>query len=168
MKCSVLCLLVLSAAAQAEVVRSDAQGFQIRIETDIQAPPMAVYKQFLKVGEWWNDEHTWFGDAAGLSIKARAGGCFCEKNGRREAVHMTVSYVDPGKEVRLIGGLGPLQMMGIHGGMSWTFTANENGGTRVVQQYQVTGSIAGGMQALAPVVDQVQSIQQNGLAARFD
>jgi hypothetical protein len=31
---------------------------------------------------------------------------------------MAVSYVEPNTELRMIGGLGPLQIMGVQGGMS--------------------------------------------------
>lgn len=42
----------------------------------------------------------------------RVGGCFCEINGDQQAWHMAVSFVDPGKTLRLTGGLG-LQLGGL-------------------------------------------------------
>ena len=45
---------------------------------------------------------------------------------------MRVSFVDPGVEVRMLGGLGPLQMMGLHGAMSWRFEPRQDGGTVLV------------------------------------
>ena len=112
-------LLALSLNVHADVISSDEHGFEIYIEKTVLVDHKTAYEQFLRVGEWWNADHTWFGDAGNLSIEAKAGGCFCETSGDRQVLHMTVSFVDPGNEVRMVGGLGPLQMMGVHGGMSW-------------------------------------------------
>ena len=61
------------------------------------------------------EDHTWWGRASRLSIDARAGGCFCEIAGKRQAQHMQVVFADPGKLLRMSGGLGPLQGMGLSG-----------------------------------------------------
>ena len=162
-----LLLLALSFNLNADVISSDQNGFIINVERTVMADQKTAYEQFLRVSEWWNAEHTWFGDAGGLSIEPRAGGCFCEKSGGREVLHMSVSYVDPGKEIRMVGGLGPLQMMGVHGGMSWQFEAMGDNQTKIIHRYQVVGFAQGGLASLAPVVDQVQTIQVEGLASRL-
>ena len=67
-----------------------------------------------------------------MTIEAKAGGCFCEKSEEKEVLHMTVSYVEPNKEIRMVGGLGPLQMLGVHGGMSWKFEAIDANTTKIL------------------------------------
>lgn len=156
-------LLTLSSISEGKVLDKGNNGFTIEISIVTDKPIPQAYQQFLNVGEWWNSDHTWFGDAQKMSIDASVGGCFCEVDGDKQAIHMTVSYVEPNKEVRMIGGLGPLQMMGVHGGMSWSFKQLESGKTQITHRYQVTGYSDKGLDKLAPVVDQVQTIQLNRL-----
>ncbi len=80
---------------------------------------------------------------------------------------MTVSYVDPGVEIRMVGGLGPLQMMGITGGMSWKFDSLAAGKTKITHRYQVTGYAKEGFAKLAPIVDSVQSSQLDALVSKI-
>src|SRR5690606_21620464 len=115
------------------------------------------------VGQWWPADHTWWGDAARLSIRAEAGGCFCEIDGARQAQHMTISFVEPGKLLRMSGGLGPLQGMGVHGVLEWRLS-EENDGTRIVLWYRVGGYTPQDLSTIAPVVDRVQALQLGGLA----
>ena len=153
--------------AQAEVLYAVDSGFHIRIAHEVKADPATAYAQFLRVGEWWNGDHTWFGKAENLSIEPWMGGCFCEAAGGKSAMHMTVSYVDPGREVRMIGGLGPLSGLGLDGAMNWMFEPLDNGGTRIVHNYRVTGYYPEGLQDLAKIVDQVQTLQVSGLLAKL-
>lgn len=154
--------------AWGKVERSADGGFEIRIEAVVSATPETVYAQFLRVGEWWNKDHTWFGKSEGLSIEPRAGGCFCERRDDNTALHMIVSLVKVGREVRMIGGLGPLSGLGLHGAMSWSFEPAEPGMTKITHVYRVTGYYPDGLAGLATVVDSVQSQQVAGLVARFD
>ncbi|MCW8926593.1 MAG: SRPBCC domain-containing protein [Xanthomonadales bacterium] len=165
MKKYLLLLLVLSINAGADVISSGANGFQIKIERTAAVDVQTAYGQFLNVGDWWNADHTWFGDASGLYIEPYVGGCFCEKSADKQALHMTVSYIDPGNEIRMVGGLGPLQMMGVHGGMSWRFVAVGDKETKIIQHYQVTGFAKDGLASLAPIVDQVQTLQHESLVS---
>jgi len=93
-----------------------------------------------------------------------AGGCFCEVDGEKSALHMIVSYVDPGKEMRMLGGLGPLAGLALHGAMSWRFEPLGSGGTRIIHTYRVAGYLPDGLDSLAPVVDAVQTNQVARLA----
>jgi hypothetical protein len=158
-------LLVLALNAHADVLSSGPNGFEINIERTAMVDAQTAYAQFLRVDEWWHPEHTWFGDASGLYIEPNVGGCFCEKSTDKAALHMTVSYIVPGKEVRMVGGLGPLQMMGVHGGMSWRFVAVGDSETKIIQHYQVSGFAKDGLAGLAPVVDQVQTLQHERLVS---
>ena len=161
-------LFLFCISTEAKVVSSAANGFAIKIERIVKSTPEEAYQQFLNVGDWWNSDHTWFGDASKLYIKPKVNGCFCEIDGTNEALHMTVSYVKPNEEIRMIGGLGPLQMLGIHGGMSWKFEEADNKQTKITFSYQVTGYMDGGLDKLAPIVNKVQSIQLDGLAAKLN
>lgn len=157
-------LLLAATTAQAEVLDRSTRGFTLRNVVDVPVTPAQAWKGLVDdVGQWWPSEHTWFGDAAALSIEARAGGCFCERSADREAAHMQVAYVEPGKLLRMLGALGPLQGMGLNGALDWKFEAIE-GGTRITMWNQVGGYTPDDLGAFAAVVDKVQAQQLGGLA----
>ena len=159
----VICALLPITNSYAEVVYAADAGFHIRVSREVKADPKTAYAQFLRVGEWWNSDHTWFGEAKNLSIEPWMGGCFCEATQGKSAIHMIVNYVDPGKQVRMTGGLGPLSSLGLDGAMSWVFEPLEDGGTRIVHSYRVTGYYPDGLKGLANIVDEVQTLQVSGL-----
>ena len=120
---TILFAIMLCAAttglAAAEVADSSASGFTVKIALSIQAAPNDVYRQLIHVGDWWNAEHTFSGDARNLSIEEKAGGCFCEKLPNGGGVrHLQVLFVAPGKTLRMGGGLGPLQGIAANGSMT--------------------------------------------------
>lgn len=164
----VLLVCLASRDGLAEVIYAADEGFYIEISREVTASPESSYEQFVRVGEWWNSEHTWFGDARNLSIDPVAGGCFCERSGDRSALHMLVSYVSPGKEMHMLGGLGPLQGLALHGAMVWKFEPLDTGGTRIVHRYRVMGYYPEGLRQLATVVDQVQTDQVARLQTRLN
>jgi hypothetical protein len=105
----------------------------------------------------WDPSHSWEGQAENLYLDLRIGGCFCEKLANGGGVeHLHLAYFAPGKEIRLTGGLGPLQGMGMGGAMVWTITPGEAGNT-VRWSYTVHGhGTEESMGKLAPIVDYVQ------------
>lgn len=153
--------------SQADVVHSAENGFEIKMSVSVPATPEQAYSQFLKIDEWWSSEHTWFGQAENLSLDPQAGGCFCERADGQSVLHMTVSFVAPNREIRLLGGLGPLQQMGLHGALTFKFIPVSDNETKIVQIYRVTGYDPNGLKKLAPIVDQVQTLQLNRLRDRF-
>lgn len=159
-----LIILLFPSISFSQVIGSDSHGFQIKIERQVNVDKKSAYQQFIEVNQWWHPDHTWFGKAENLLINANIGDCFCEIDGAKQATHMTVSYVDPYNEIKMIGGLGPLQMMGINGGMSWKFEAIDETHTKIIFHYQVSGYVNGGLTKLAPIVDKVQRIQLTRLA----
>ena len=165
MKYLLTLLLLINSSCFAQVISKANNGFNIKIEVTVPVNNEVAYQQFLKVGDWWHPDHTWFGESEYLSISPEVGQCFCENNGDKQALHMTVSYVDPNKEIRMIGGLGPLQMLGIHGGMSWKFQVITDSKTQIIFTYQVSGYMDNGLDSLAPIVDKVQGIQLARLKA---
>ena len=80
---------------------------------------------------------------------------------------MTVVFNDPGKVLRLSGGLGPLQDMALVGAMTWTFK-EAAGRTTIDVTYKVGGYVPGGMESLAKVVDGVLSAQLQRLKSFID
>ena len=161
-------LFLYAMSGSAAVLDKAASGFVIEISVVVDSTPESAYAQFLRINEWWDGEHSWFGKAENFTLDARAGGCFCEVEGERQVQHMTVSFVEPNKEVRMLGGLGPLQMMGVHGAMSWKFDSLENGQTRIMHRYSVSGYVKGGLDQLADIVDQVQTSQVQRLKDKLN
>lgn len=156
----------ISMTVNAEVIHKAENGFYLTLTGYTAATPEQAYQQFVRVNEWWVASHTWFGNAQNLSIDAKAGGCFCELDGQRQVQHMVVAMVLPGQEIQLLGGLGPLKMMGLHGAMSWKFEA-KGSKTEITQTYNVSGFYPEGLDALAEIVDSVQTDQLNALIAKL-
>jgi len=98
-------LVLLPSSLVAQVINSADNGFTIEIEKHVAVDHKAAYAQFIKINEWWIADHTWFGRAENLNIDEKVGGCFCEIAGDKQVLHMTVSFVNPNREVRMIGGL---------------------------------------------------------------
>lgn len=146
---------LVSAAAVAD---SSAAGFLVHHEAVIHASDSDVYAAITKVGSWWDGAHSWSGHAENLSLDPRAGGCFCEKLPNGSVQHMSVVYADPGKQLRLSGGLGPLQGLAVSGAMTFALKGGDDG-TRVTFDYMVGGYMPGGVGALAHPVDGVLGIQ---------
>ena len=162
-------LALTPALSFAEVKDSGPGGFTVKIIMEINASPDVVYQRVVHhVGDWWSSDHTFSGDAHNLSIEDRPMGCFCEKLPDHGAArHMEVIYVDPGKMLRLSGGLGPLQAMAVTGSMTLTFTAMGSGataGTRLEVTYAVAGYMPGGLEALAK--PWTECSRNNSLASR--
>ncbi len=149
-----LILLVIPAAANAEVRDAAAAGFTLVHEAVIDADRASVWRAAVHgVGNWWSDDHTISGDAAKLSIDARPQGCFCESlGGGAGMVHQTVTFVNPTVMLRMTGGLGPLGLMGVEGNMLWEFFDDPDG-TRVRFSYAVGGYHPDGLDSLAAAVD---------------
>jgi uncharacterized protein YndB with AHSA1/START domain len=160
-----VCLLV-APAAWADVVDSTAGGFTVKVTVDIAAPSARVYQALTeRIGSWWDSSHTFSGSAANLSIDARAGGCFCERLPSGGSVqHLTVIHADPGKLLRMSGGLGPLQDLAVTGVLQWKLT-EAGGRTALEVTYKVAGYVPGaGVGALAAPVDAVLTDQVRRLA----
>jgi hypothetical protein len=146
-------------AAMGKVQDSASNGFTVKQTYNVATTPEEAYRRFIRVGEWWNSQHTFSGDARNLSIEEKAMGCWCEKLPGGGAVrHLQVVYLAPGKILRFTGGLGPLQAMAATGALTVQFTAAE-GGTRVDVTYAVTGYSPTGLNTLAPIVDTVLTEQ---------
>ncbi|MBC6981523.1 SRPBCC domain-containing protein [Caulobacter sp. 17J80-11] len=151
-------LAAAAGTARAEVVDAQAGGFQVRETVEVAAKPDAVWKALVDVGGWWSSDHTWSGDAKNLSIDPKPGGCWCERWKDGAAQHMTVTFVQPNRELRTAGALGPLSMMAVSGAM--TFKLQPKGeGTVLTATYSVGGYAPQGLAGLAAPVDGVLKTQ---------
>jgi uncharacterized protein YndB with AHSA1/START domain len=155
--------------ADAEVIDATASGFTLENTIRVLADAETAWRALVDdVDEWWPRDHTWWGEESMLAIDARAGGCFCERNGPQQAQHLLVTFVDPGKLLRMTGGLGPLQGMGLHGALEFRFAPAEGGGTTITLFYRVGGYTPDDLAQFAPIVDQVQAQQLGALGTYLD
>ena len=142
--------------ALAEVADASANGFTVKTSVTIQASPDEVYRRLIhNVGEWWNPQHTFSGDAHNLTMEEKPIGCFCETLPGQGAVRlMELVRFAPGKTLVLSGALGPLQSLAATGSMTIQLSAGETG-TKVDVTYAVAGYLAAGMNSWAAPVDSV-------------
>lgn len=156
-------------AAMAEVVETRADGFITRDTVAIAATPREVWLALIKPGDWWNDAHSWSGDASNMSLTPQAGGCFCERiPGSGDipmdgsAKHGEVVQAVPDNALRLRGELGPLQAIPATGVLTISLKAVD-GGTIVGWEYNV-GSVSNfDIKQISAAVDGVMSQQAVGL-----
>jgi hypothetical protein len=155
--------------AHAEVREAQPAVFTIESSVTSTAAPTAAYAALTrKVSQWWDPEHTWSGSARNLSIDARAGGCFCEKFGQGGSVqHARVIWAEPGKTLRLEGAFGPLQDMAVNGVLTFKLVPAGTG-TKLTMTYRVAGAFTMDAAKLAPLVDQVLTLQLKRLGAFAD
>jgi hypothetical protein len=154
---SVLSLAVaaalLAGAARAEVVDRSAAGFEVRETTTVAAKPDHIWFVLMRPARWWDPKHTFSGDAKKLSFDPS--GCFCEQLDHGAVRHMTVTYADGQTELRMFGGIGPLQFTGASGSLVVKMKPQGND-TEVTMTYDVGGYAKGGLaETFAASVDMV-------------
>jgi len=156
----VAALVAAAPTASARIESWGSSGFVLAYEADLAVAPDVAYAKFVDVAQWWSSEHTYSGDAKNLSINAAPGGCFCEAlpppGGGVQ--HAMVVLAMPGKTLRMVGSLGPLQESGLVGALTFDL-ADRGAGTDVTMTYSVGGYRQGGLESLAPVVDSVLGAQ---------
>jgi uncharacterized protein YndB with AHSA1/START domain len=154
--------------ASAEVVTAVANGFEIHETAHTSASPDKVYAALLSPAHWWNPEHTFTGNAANLSLDARAGGCWCETlPGGGSVEHLRVVYAQPGKLLRLRGALGPFQGLAVDGVMTWS-VKSVAGGSDISFTYVVGGYAKDGLAGMADMTDKVLGDQVERLKKLVD
>ena len=168
-----LAFAAASAPVAAEVIEKSETHFVTRDARVIAAEPYEVWAALIAPGGWWNDSHTWSGEAANLYLSAQAGGCFCELLPERSdapegvrrgsARHMEVVQAAPPAVLRMRGGLGPLQSEPVDGVLTITLKPVD-GGTRVLWEYVVGGTMRFEIDEISGAVDGVMSQQLAGLA----
>ncbi len=171
-----LTALSLATPAGAEIVQSSEAGFVIRESADVPVDAYTVWATLTAPAKWWNPEHSWSGKAENLYIDSQASGCFCElmpvpagapEGTRRGSVeHMHIIHSSPGKVLRMVGGLGPLQSEAMTGVLTVTLKKTPNG-TRVLWEYVVGGYMRYKVSDIAPAVDKVLTEQLARLARQL-
>lgn len=160
-------LFALAAPAGAEVVESGETGFATHGSALVSAPPAALWAALVEPARWWSPAHSWSGDAANMTLSAKAGGCFCESLPDGGSVeHLRVIHAAPGRLLRASGALGPLQGEALAATLTITLDP-EGEGTRIAWRYAVAGQAGFPLAAVAPAVDAVLSEQLARLAALF-
>ena len=169
MWCGAGLLLALGGGpAAADVVNVAANGFEVRENVHIAAPADKVFAALLQPAHWWSSEHTFSGNAANLTLDARAGGCWCETlPDGGSAQHLAVVYVVPGKVLRLRGALGPFQGLAVEGAMTWSVKSAANG-TDVSLSYVLGGYVKDGFEQLSKGADGVLGEQLERLKKFVD
>lgn len=160
-----LVLLATASPAVADVKPATPIGFEAEAKAVVKASPAKTYAALTRIGEWWDSEHTYSGDASNMTLVAKAGGCFCETipDGGGTIEHGRVIYARPSQTLRLQGSLGPLQSEAATGTLTWQLKPVD-GGTEITQSYVVGGYIRGSAAKLAPIIDQVMGQQLARLA----
>jgi len=147
--------LFLSTPASAAVLSAGDNGFEVQQTVNLVVAQPEAYNSFGRIGQWWNSEHSYSGDASRMTLQLRSGGCFCEPLDNGGGIeHMRVTFVQPGERIVLTGSLGPLLYEATAGVMDVKFERIA-GGTRVTMNYRAAGFAKGGAAAMAPIVDQV-------------
>ncbi len=150
---NLMLVCMISATANAEVVKSSADGFIVRQKVTIRRDQTHVFKTMThKVGTWWNPDHSFSGDAGNMRIDRD---CFCERWGDNLVRHLNTTIWRENDKVVLQGGLGPLKELGLSGTMIWSLTSTDDGGTSLSWNYHVYGYSETDLPGLATAVDGV-------------
>ncbi len=165
---AVLVMALATTPALAEVKQVSADHFHLAFKGTITSPPAKVYATITHVAQWWNGEHTWSGKSENLSLKAEAGGCFCERWAGGSVEHGRVVMALKDETLRLQSSLGPLQEFALTGILDFHLDATENDGTELLVDYRVNGSSASGLDKFASAVDQVLGMQLERLLRTID
>ena len=165
--CIVLAALGWQAAAHGDTGAVSPTGFVVTHRKEVQATPRQVFEAIGRIGQWWNGQHSYSGDAARLSLELAAGGCFCERWDGGSVQHAQVVGVGKDAYVRLSGALGPLQELAATGVLTFAVKAAE-GKTVLTVTYRVGGAADSGLEKWAAPVDRVIGEQATRLAAYVD
>lgn len=163
-----LLFAALAGPARAEVAAASPSAFLIEAETEIDASPAEVWRALTRIERWWGDAHTYSGEARRLRLEPRAGGCWCERwdgNSVEHARVVTAMEVEGVRTLRVVGGLGPLQEMGVSGVLTFTITPLASG-ANLTMRYRVAGDAGLSLDRVAPIVDSVL-MEQFGRLNRY-
>ena len=166
--CGALAASLMGGSAAAEVQSAGAGGFEVRQTVHVAATADKAFAALLQPAHWWSSEHTFSGNAANLTLDARAGGCWCESLPQGGSVeHLHVIYVAPGKVLRLRGALGPFQGLAVDGVMTWSVKPGASG-TDISLSYAIGGYAKDGFENLAKGADHVLGEQIERLRKLID
>jgi hypothetical protein len=146
----------------AEVTHTCTTGFQVKQVREINADSQRAFEIFVtQFHRWYDANHSYSGHADNLSLDLEQR-CMLERLPEGGFVrHLEMVFYQPGKVLRLSGGLGPLQGMGVSGALTFEFQPVEGapGKTQVTLTYNVSGSEFLQLEQLAQPVDAVLGMQ---------
>jgi uncharacterized protein YndB with AHSA1/START domain len=148
------------APASAEIKSSAAHTLLVEHKLTSTADPARLYRALSQINRWWSSKHTFSGSAANLSLRADAGGCFCERWKDGSVEHGRVIQTARDKLVRLSTALGPMLDMAVTGVLSFQIEprpAKPAGpaGSELVVTMRVSGDPSHTLATLAGPVDGV-------------
>lgn len=156
------------APAAAEVAAAAPGSISLQAEAIVAATPEQAWRALTRIQNWWSNAHTYSGDASRLRLDARAGGCWCERWDGQSVEHARVVLVmerDGVRTLRVLGGLGPLQEMGVSGVLTFV-VAPDPQGARITMTYRVSGDPRLSLDQIAAGVDAVL-MEQFGRLGRY-
>lgn len=161
---STVFLMLFAVPVRADVVETEANGFQLKDRFEVQLDSARAFTAFVDdFNKWWDASHSYSGKAENLSIDIKER-CFLERLPDRGFVrHLELIYFQPGKAIRFSGGLGPLQQMGVCGALTIKFTESDDK-TIIEMEYNVSGRLEQGLDKFAPAVDKVLAGQMQRFA----
>jgi uncharacterized protein YndB with AHSA1/START domain len=165
---AVFAVLLLASPARAEVASASPSAFLISAEAEVAASPDKVWRDLTHIERWWSSAHTYSGDASRLRLDARAGGCWCERWDGQSVEHARVLLAmehEGVRTLRVAGGLGPLQDMGVSGVLTFTVSPHANG-AKLTMTYRVAGDAGLHLDQIAAPVDGVL-MEQFGRLTRY-
>ena len=157
--------LMAPAQVSADVVSATPSAFVLRAERVVQAPPDRTWAGLVRVGSWWNAEHSSSRVAHNLSLDPRAGGCWCERwrDGSVEHGRVIMAMSREGvRTLRLAAPLGPLQSMGVTAILTFVVTP-DTAGAKILMTYRVSGDPSLGLDQVGPGVNEVMMEQYERL-----
>ena len=146
-----------AAPAHADVVSATPSTFVLRAEQTVPASPAQAWAKLSRIGDWWNSEHTYSGNAHNLTLDLRAGGCWCERWSGGAVEHARVLLVmnrDGVRTVRLDAPLGPLQEMAVNAILTFTISPDP-AGAKIAMTYRVSGDASLSLDQVGPGVNAV-------------
>ena len=160
----ILPLLLTTTPATADVIQATPAGFEIKQTVTVDAPISQTWDALRAPQKWWSKEHTYSDDSANLYLDTQATGCFCERlpEGKGSVEHARIVYIAPGRMIRLVGALGPLQAEAVTGTLTFRLDPEGRKATKVTLSYVVGGYVRAGADTLAPKVDEVLATQLLG------
>ena len=160
--------LGLPFAAQAEIVTATSDHFALKLEAESVLTPEEVWARLIVPADWWHGEHSYSGDAANLSLEAKAGGVWREDWDGNSVWHGTVLQAQPNKVLSLSAPFGPLQGLAVQSVWTITLTPLETGGTLIRFDHVTNGTDASNLDQLAPAVNFVKLEALKSLARPHD
>ena len=158
---AMVAVLCVQADDFAKLAEKSPAGFQIQITRKLDCDSKEAYKRFVDdFSKWYDASHSYSQEAKNLSIDLQRH-CMLEVLPDGGFVrHMDVVFHQPGKTLRMTGGLGPLQGMGVSGALTYSFI-NDGSGSKLNVVYNVAGAEFLKLDRIADPVKEVLSMQMD-------